>query len=104
MSISELPIIDLSPLRSSNPTDYKKVGVELCEAASTVGFFYIKNHGISQIEIKEIFDISERFLHLRNTKKVRFRSLLFTVAGYTSVLQKCMAIKNQTTKKALYGA
>ena len=61
MSISELPIIDLSPLRSSNPADYKKVGMELCEAASTVGFFYIKNHGISQIEIKEIFDISERF-------------------------------------------
>jgi len=61
MSISELPIIDLSPLRSSNPADYKKVGTKLCEAASTVGFFYIKNHGISQIEIKEIFDISKRF-------------------------------------------
>jgi len=69
MSTSELPIIDLSPLQSPDPVDHKKVGMELCEAASTVGFFYIKNHGISQIKIKEIFDISKRFFAYEERQK-----------------------------------
>ena len=69
MSASEFPIIDLSPLQSPDPVDHKKVGMELCEAASTVGFFYIKNHGISQIKIKEIFDISKRFFAYEERQK-----------------------------------
>ncbi|MEE3196883.1 MAG: 2-oxoglutarate and iron-dependent oxygenase domain-containing protein [Pseudomonadota bacterium] len=69
MSAYELPIIDLSPLQSPDPVDHKKVGMELCEAASTVGFFYIKNHGISQIKIKEIFDISKRFFAYEERQK-----------------------------------
>jgi hypothetical protein len=44
----EIPIIDLSPLYSSKFEDRKTLAREIRAAAVNTGFFYIKNHGISE--------------------------------------------------------
>jgi hypothetical protein len=45
---SEIPVIDLSPLYSSTLEDRKAVASEIRATAVNTGFFYIKNHGISE--------------------------------------------------------
>jgi isopenicillin N synthase-like dioxygenase len=43
----EIPIIDLSALHSNSPTDRRALANEIRIACTNTGFFYIKNHGIS---------------------------------------------------------
>lgn len=43
----EIPLIDISGIYSNNLSDHQAVAKKIHEAASTTGFFYIKNHGIS---------------------------------------------------------
>lgn len=44
----EIPIIDLTPLKSGDLDDRKKLGSQIKRAAMNTGFFYIRNHGISE--------------------------------------------------------
>ncbi|OBT88536.1 hypothetical protein VE02_03451 [Pseudogymnoascus sp. 03VT05] len=44
----EIPIIDLTPLCSENLDDRKKLASQIKRAAMNTGFFYIRNHGISE--------------------------------------------------------
>ena len=56
-----IPVIDVSPLASGEPAAYEKVSKALCEAAATVGFFYIQNHGIPQTQFDELFAVAKNF-------------------------------------------
>ncbi|KAE9374141.1 Clavaminate synthase-like protein [Stipitochalara longipes BDJ] len=47
-TLEEIPIIDLSPLYSAEFEDRKALAKEIRAAAVNTGFFYIKNHGISE--------------------------------------------------------
>lgn len=44
----EIPIIDLTPLYSRNLDDRKNLASQIKRAAMNTGFFYIRNHGISE--------------------------------------------------------
>jgi hypothetical protein len=44
----EIPVIDLSPLYSSKLEDRKALASKIRATAVNTGFFYIKNHGISE--------------------------------------------------------
>jgi hypothetical protein len=44
----EIPIIDLSPLYSSELKDRVELAKVIKNAAVNTGFFYIKNHGIKE--------------------------------------------------------
>lgn len=44
----EIPIIDLKPLYSDNLDDRKALAARIKASAVNTGFFYIKNHGISE--------------------------------------------------------
>ncbi|KAH8821464.1 putative iron/ascorbate oxidoreductase [Xylogone sp. PMI_703] len=67
----EIPIIDLAPLYSSEFPDRKALAAEIRAAALNNGFFYIKNHGISEETIEsakkqvhapgESIDVKESF-------------------------------------------
>lgn len=48
MSFSALPIIDIAPLRSGDPSDSQRVGEEIQQACTEVGFFYIIGHGVPE--------------------------------------------------------
>ena len=55
----EIPIIDLTPLYSSDLEDRKALAKEIRAAGLNTGFFYIKNHGIDE---KTIGDAKKQLL------------------------------------------
>ncbi|KAF9114995.1 hypothetical protein BGX27_009214 [Mortierella sp. AM989] len=55
-----IPVIDFS-LSTSDPEECAR---QVGEASRNIGFFYLKNHGIPQGLIDEMFDQSEKFFEL----------------------------------------
>nr|XP_034332154.1 UPF0676 protein C1494.01-like isoform X2 [Crassostrea gigas] len=62
-----IPVIDLAPYSLSVPADHvdskvlQGIADELCKAFTTVGFVYLKNHGIPQNIVEEVFSTSKTF-------------------------------------------
>ncbi len=90
-----LPIIDISPLLAGEADDarrYQSTLAELREACVGPGFFYIKNYGATEKQVRELFALSRRFfalpleekLHIENVHSAQFR-------GYTRLGQECTA-------------
>jgi isopenicillin N synthase-like dioxygenase len=96
----KLPVIDISPLTGGKPGDkpvdeaaLQKVVDELREACLRFGFFYIKNHGIDENLISQLFAEGKRFfaecpqgkkesIHMRNNAV--FRGWFELQGEYTS--------------------
>ncbi|KAH7306030.1 hypothetical protein B0I35DRAFT_361428 [Stachybotrys elegans] len=70
-STSALPIIDLDVFRSASPQEVKSAADELLAALKTIGFVYIKNHGIPQPLVDEAFSWSARFFSLPLSEKMK---------------------------------
>lgn len=47
-TLEEIPIIDLTPLYLGDLEDRKRLASQIKKTAVNTGFFYIKNHGISE--------------------------------------------------------
>ena len=54
-SESALPLIDFAPFLHGAPEARRNVARAIDAALSSVGFFYLINHGISQNEVDECF-------------------------------------------------
>ncbi|SFJ64587.1 isopenicillin N synthase family dioxygenase [Paraburkholderia megapolitana] len=50
-SATRIPIIDLAGLRAGDPAALARVGREIYDACTTIGFFYVVNHGVPQLVI-----------------------------------------------------
>lgn len=61
-SFDEIPVIDISAIHTE--AGFTKIATELVHTAKTVGFFYIKGHGVSPQLMKQAFAASERFFAL----------------------------------------
>jgi isopenicillin N synthase-like dioxygenase len=61
MAEHDLPVIDLEPLVSNAPGGLEKVAAEIGSAAREIGFFYIRNHGVSGELIESTFAAAYRF-------------------------------------------
>jgi isopenicillin N synthase-like dioxygenase len=46
-----------------------EISTQICTAAETVGFFAIKDHGLSEAEVQSMFTVSESFFRLPDTAK-----------------------------------
>ncbi|KAH6715586.1 2og-Fe oxygenase family protein [Leptodontidium sp. MPI-SDFR-AT-0119] len=57
----EIPLIDISGIYSSSFDERKAVATQIHEAATNIGFFYVKNHGISASVMKSAYDSSLEF-------------------------------------------
>ncbi|PKX96252.1 isopenicillin N synthase family dioxygenase [Aspergillus novofumigatus IBT 16806] len=66
-----IPIIDLSKLHSSNVEERRELAREIDQACTKVGFFYIKNHGISEELIKKTYEAAHRFFDLAEGEKMK---------------------------------
>ena len=55
LSFSEVPVVDLGLLAPGTAAGRTAVAAELAEACATVGFVYVKNHGIAQRDVDAIF-------------------------------------------------
>ncbi len=60
-STEEIPTLDIAPYLKSEKGGRERVAAQLKEITETVGFFYLKGHGIPQSQIDEVFAQSRRF-------------------------------------------
>jgi isopenicillin N synthase-like dioxygenase len=60
-SVEEIPTLDMSPYLAGAAGGRERVAAELDEISRTVGFFYLKGHGIPQAVIDRLFEESRRF-------------------------------------------
>ncbi|WP_260958180.1 isopenicillin N synthase family dioxygenase [Pseudomonas citri] len=62
LAFDEIPLIDVSPLIEG--TDPQSVADQIGKACEMVGFFYIKNHGVDQQLVEEIYAQAKKFFAL----------------------------------------
>jgi isopenicillin N synthase-like dioxygenase len=70
-SAEEMPILDLTPLRTGS--DLTALAAELRRACETTGFFYIRNHGVSQHVIDDVFAATKRFFDLPVEERLKVK-------------------------------
>lgn len=60
-ALALLPVIDLGPYLAGEDGALKRVAREIEHASETIGFFYIKNHGVATDVIENAFEQNKRF-------------------------------------------
>jgi isopenicillin N synthase-like dioxygenase len=68
-SFTQIPLIDLSPLRDRGAASRAAVAEKICEACETVGFLYVVNHDIPQSLITQLFAAAKELFALAATEK-----------------------------------
>lgn len=61
LAFSAIPVIDICALRGGDPAAVRAKADEIGRACETVGFFYIKNHGVPEALIQRTYELSRRF-------------------------------------------
>jgi isopenicillin N synthase-like dioxygenase len=64
LAFSDVPLIDLAPARTGQSQGRRDVAAQIADASARVGFFYVKNHGIANEAIDDIFRTSTDFHNL----------------------------------------
>ncbi len=64
VSTFSLPVIDVSGLMSKHPAERRTVGAQLRAACLDKGFFYIRNHGVSEALVDDVFAETAAFFSL----------------------------------------
>ncbi len=70
-STEEIPLLDFAPYLEGRPGGREEVAAKLREITKTVGFFYLKNHGIPQSLIDQTFAEARRLHGLPDEVKRR---------------------------------
>jgi isopenicillin N synthase-like dioxygenase len=70
-SAEEMPILDLTPLLTGG--DLTELAAELRRACENTGFFYIRNHGVPQQIIDEVFAATKRFFDLPVEERLKVK-------------------------------
>ena len=70
ISESEIPVIDLGPVLSEDTGGYGRVAAEMRAAAESVGFFYLKNHGVPEGTIQQAQAIAHDFFACSHDDKL----------------------------------
>jgi isopenicillin N synthase-like dioxygenase len=60
----EIPVIDLSPASSPLLSDRKLLAETVYEVCVRVGFFYVRNHGVPESVINDVFSAAKDFFAL----------------------------------------
>ncbi|HUB94294.1 MAG TPA: 2OG-Fe(II) oxygenase family protein [Stellaceae bacterium] len=58
---TEVPVVDLAPVFSSDPFARRAVAAEIAAACCEIGFFYIRNHRIAREDVEHIFQTAVDF-------------------------------------------
>ena len=56
-----IPVLDVGPFLAREPGALARLGQDVCQAREDIGFFFIKNHGVSQELIDRVFASNARF-------------------------------------------
>jgi isopenicillin N synthase-like dioxygenase len=64
IAAAAIPVIDMAPLHEGRRESAQRVAAELLAAAQAVGFFYVRNHGLSADLIARTDALARRFFAL----------------------------------------
>src|SRR6516162_8452915 len=81
-STEEIPTLDISPYLEGKPGGREAVAARLREISMTVGFFYLKGHGVPRSLLERLFAESKRFHALPEAEKTKIP--FFEVGGFKS--------------------
>jgi isopenicillin N synthase-like dioxygenase len=85
----EIPVIDFAPMLGADSAAKAQVAAALKEAATKIGFFYIKNHGVPPDIIAALFAAGPDFFALPLEEKMRVHvKLSKNNSGYTPLLEE----------------
>ncbi|KAI9476226.1 MAG: hypothetical protein EXX96DRAFT_576291 [Benjaminiella poitrasii] len=85
-----IPIIDFSDYET-NP---KRIAKEVFNACKTIGFFYMKNHGLPQDDIDHAFELSKGFFDLPKEEKRKYL-IKQNNHGYSELYSETLDPKHQ---------
>lgn len=68
-AFTEIPVIDLAGMMSPDEAERRNVGVEVRKACTEVGFFYVRNHGVSPDVLARCYEESRAFFALPEAEK-----------------------------------
>lgn len=82
-TFTEIPVVDVSGIFSPDSQVRLHTAQEVADVCKSVGFMYIKGHGISQELIDDVFDLSRKY-HAQplEVKKEELAYLSPTLRGY----------------------
>jgi len=89
----ELPILDIGDFVRGNEYNLDSLADQLRDAVEKFGFFFIKNHGVSEELIKNVFDQNERW-HAKPMEEKAAISINDHQRGY--IRPKATLIKHST--------
>jgi isopenicillin N synthase-like dioxygenase len=72
-SFTEIPLIDMAPLRKGAPTARKAVADKITEACENVGFLYLVNHSVDAALVSDTFGAAKEFFALPLEQKLPLR-------------------------------
>ncbi len=85
----EIPVIDFGPMAGGDAVARQAVAAALKDAATRVGFFYIKNHGVPAAIIAAMFTYGPKFFELPLEEKMQVHvKLSRNNSGYTPLLEE----------------
>ncbi|KAF8325168.1 Clavaminate synthase-like protein [Cantharellus anzutake] len=64
-----VPVIDFAPFWSDSEGMKKEVARQVVDAFKNIGFMYIKNHGVDEVFVQEVFHESDKFFALPQAVK-----------------------------------
>eukprot|EP01125_Pyxidicula_operculata_P020996 TRINITY_DN7912_c0_g1_i1.p1 TRINITY_DN7912_c0_g1~~TRINITY_DN7912_c0_g1_i1.p1 ORF type:complete len:334 (-),score=83.91 TRINITY_DN7912_c0_g1_i1:9-1010(-) len=61
--MASIPVVDLAPICKEHVTqdDWDKVVTEIGNACKSIGFFYVKNHGVPKQLVSDLFSYGHKF-------------------------------------------
>jgi isopenicillin N synthase-like dioxygenase len=71
---SVVPVIDLARLIEGTPSGKREVAEQIRNACQDIGFFVIRNHGVSSLTISRAWDSIQQFFDLPTEKKLRYKT------------------------------
>jgi isopenicillin N synthase-like dioxygenase len=77
-----IPIIDIGPVWTGDGSDRQRVADAIDAACSTLGFFYLKNHGIPQPLLDHVLTQAHHFFNLPLAQKQQVARSPLTNCGY----------------------
>ena len=82
---AQIPIVSFAPFLTGDKASQQRVAQEVYEAFSTIGFVYLKDHGIPLSAVDSIFAESARFFALPKSTKTQYALRDASVnQGYTA--------------------
>jgi isopenicillin N synthase-like dioxygenase len=71
IAASAIPVIDMAPLYNAGVDGVRRVAREMRGAAHSIGFFYVRNHGIPQELLDRTDAVARRFFRLPLEEKLK---------------------------------